>query len=423
MADLEKGVRTSEENGLSIDEINVRKSAIEGVLEQATFKFVWLYSPNSDVYKRVEGKEQRQFPVWRRSFEKEKLPWKRSKSKWKFSPIAANHEKVLAPLMTATVALSNRYPYPQQEDILNLSDHFFQNDRKCRDTKTDGEYGDTVLRLARNIMKKESTQQLPTSCIGKHTYFPLLMKSQLLPLNRDSYTLHRQSSSDDGYQMEKHDVFGASMRRVSGVKVRMVTSDDIKTAQAVTGKCGIFTPKDDFVLKDYDFCKAPEDEYLRIRPYSASSALLPPIDRQIHQQKVRDVPETVAVTGDGTIDGPALKAADVGLSMDIAGTEVAAEEVSAIILMDDNFSSWLRVLTLVQESVLVSSSPSSYYSLTYYVVPNNHQTQRFKTVIDVTKISCGLGSDYALWTACCGCLDRGIPAQHNHPSNSDAGRQ
>merc|ERR1711977_609457 len=60
-------------------------------------------------------------------------------------------------------------------------------------------------------------------------------------------------------------------------------------------------------------------------------------------QKLRSLDETVAVTGDGTNDGPALKAADVGFSMGIAGTEVA-KEASAIILMDDNFASIVKAL-------------------------------------------------------------------------------
>ena len=53
--------------------------------------------------------------------------------------------------------------------------------------------------------------------------------------------------------------------------------------------------------------------------------------------------DVVGVTGDGTNDGPALKTANVGFSMGIAGTEVA-KEASDIILMDDNFSSIVKAI-------------------------------------------------------------------------------
>lgn len=138
----------------------------------------------------------------------------------------------------------------------------------------------------------------------------------------------------------------------AGITVRMVTGDNVNTARSIALKCGILQPNSDFlVIEGKEFNRQIRDAkgviqqdlidnlWPKIRVMARSS----PEDKYvlvkgIIDSKISKSREIVAVTGDGTNDGPALKKADVGFAMGIQGTEVA-KEASDIILTDDNFKS------------------------------------------------------------------------------------
>ncbi|KKY27427.1 putative calcium-translocating p-type atpase [Diplodia seriata] len=127
----------------------------------------------------------------------------------------------------------------------------------------------------------------------------------------------------------------------AGVCVRMVTGDNVVTAKAIATDCGIYT--DGVVMEGPAFRTLSDEQMTAVLPRLQVLARSSPEDKRVLVTKLRAMGDIVAVTGDGTNDGPALKAADIGFSMGIAGTEVA-KEASAIILMDDNFASILTAL-------------------------------------------------------------------------------
>eukprot|EP00095_Tigriopus_kingsejongensis_P004686 maker-scaffold1243_size53534-snap-gene-0.3 protein:Tk04686 transcript:maker-scaffold1243_size53534-snap-gene-0.3-mRNA-1 annotation:"plasma membrane calcium-transporting atpase 2 isoform x2" len=143
----------------------------------------------------------------------------------------------------------------------------------------------------------------------------------------------------------------------AGITVRMVTGDNINTARAIASKCGIIKPGDGFLViegKEFNqLIKNSKDEVDQAKldqiwPKLRVLARSQPIDKYnlvkgIINSKATANREVVAVTGDGTNDGPALKKADVGFAMGIAGTDVA-KEASDIILTDDNFSSIVKAV-------------------------------------------------------------------------------
>ncbi|CAG8464180.1 6543_t:CDS:2 [Ambispora gerdemannii] len=128
----------------------------------------------------------------------------------------------------------------------------------------------------------------------------------------------------------------------AGVSVVMVTGDNVLTAKSIATQCGIYK-LGDTVMEGPRFRNLSPQEMDKMIPRLTVLARSSPEDKRILVAKLKELGRIVAVTGDGTNDGPALKTADVGFSMGISGTEVA-KEASSIILMDDNFSSIVKAI-------------------------------------------------------------------------------
>ncbi|GKT93896.1 calcium-translocating P-type ATPase [Colletotrichum tofieldiae] len=128
----------------------------------------------------------------------------------------------------------------------------------------------------------------------------------------------------------------------AGVFVRMVTGDNFLTAKAIASECGIYTPGG-LAMDGPTFRKLTPAQLDLVIPRLQVLARSSPEDKLLLVSHLKAMGETVAVTGDGTNDALALKAADVGFAMGIQGTEVA-KEAASIILLDDNFASIVKAL-------------------------------------------------------------------------------
>jgi len=153
--------------------------------------------------------------------------------------------------------------------------------------------------------------------------------------------------------------------RRAGIKIVMLTGDHEFTADAVARKVGIVTSEDAAVVPGSELERMGEAELadLLSRDELVFARITP-------EQKLRLVKalrargETVAVTGDGVNDAPALREADVGISMGAGGTDVARESAD-MVLLDNNFAS------IIEGVKLGRATFENLRNFVYYVFTHN----------------------------------------------------
>ena len=165
--------------------------------------------------------------------------------------------------------------------------------------------------------------------------------------------------------------------RRAGVRVIMITGDHPLTALAIARKIGLvseqalqqptgFVP----VIEGSQLDKTSDEHLRQLLTPSRPAEPDPVFARMAPRHKMRvvsalkEMGEVVAVTGDGVNDAPALKKANIGVAMGIAGTDVA-KEIADIILLDDNFAT---IVNAIEEGRTVFDNIRKF--ATYVLVSN-----------------------------------------------------
>lgn len=129
----------------------------------------------------------------------------------------------------------------------------------------------------------------------------------------------------------------------AGVKIVVLTGDQLETAKAIASELGIGTNGEINALHAHDLKDARAEGLAEMARRTDVFARVSPEDKFRIISALQEAGEVVAVTGDGVNDAPALKQADIGVAMGQRGTNVA-KEAADIVLTDDNFATIVNAI-------------------------------------------------------------------------------
>lgn len=123
----------------------------------------------------------------------------------------------------------------------------------------------------------------------------------------------------------------------ANVEVVMITGDHEKTARAIAYDLGIVDSKSAPVVKGVEIEKMSDDELYETIKETNVYARVSPEHKQRIVIQLQNYGQITAMTGDGVNDAPALRVADIGIAMGVAGTEVTKDSAD-LVLLDDKFT-------------------------------------------------------------------------------------
>lgn len=165
------------------------------------------------------------------------------------------------------------------------------------------------------------------------------------------------------------------LSKSAGINVVMITGDHPATAMSIAKDLNIITADTDLIMTGQELLKISDIELKKIIHNIKVFARVAPEQKIYIVKALQSIGEIVAMTGDGVNDAPALRSADVGVSMGKGGTDVA-REASHIILLDDNFATIVlaikegrRIYDNIRKFIRFALSGNSGEILTLFLAP------------------------------------------------------